>query len=92
MGKGEVCPESRVQEVAPPVNASVFSGVVGQYPRQNYACKKIQYEKLFWQFHKSFFLFFTQDIHVLVMLVLVFLITDLSHSNVSMSQSTYNFK
>ena len=55
MGKGEVSPESRVQEVAPPVNTSVFSGVVGQYPRQNYACKKIQYEKLFWQFHKSFF-------------------------------------
>ena len=83
MGKGEVCPESRVQEVAPPVNASVFSGVVGQYPRQNYACKKIQYEKLF---------FSKQDIHVLVMLVLVFLITDLSHSNVLLSQSTYNFK
>ena len=92
MGKGEVSPVSCVDQVTPPVNTSVFAWVICQNPRQNYACKKIQYEKLFWQFHKSFFLFFTQDIHVLVMLVLVFFVTDLSHSNVLMSQSTYNFK
>ena len=94
LGKGEFGPESRVQQVASPVDTArrYLPGLLAKTPARTMPAKKIQYEKLFWQFHKSSFLFFTQDIHVLVMLVLVFFVTDLSHSNVLMSQSTYNFK